>query len=226
MVELRAGSIFIDGVDIADVGVGDLRSRMSIIPQQAILFAGTMRSNLDPFGEHCDAEIELALRRVCMWETVESLPGGLDAAIGAGGANLSVGERQLICIARAILRTDTRILVLDEATAAIDLHTEAMVQRAIRCIFENCTVICIAHRLDTVVDYDYIMVLRPVSVDVTGDRNATSGEPIDSLCEFDHAYHLLNDPNSEFFKMASQAGPKSFASLYNRAKAAYFEHHP
>jgi ABC-type multidrug transport system fused ATPase/permease subunit len=225
MVELRAGSILIDGVDIASVGLGDLRSRLSIIPQTPFVFAGTMRYNLDPFGEHTDAEVELALQRVGLWEAVQGLPNGIESELSEGGANLSQGQRQLVCIARAMLQNNP-VLVLDEASAALDLQTDALIQQSIRTAFQHCSILTIAHRIDTVVDYDYVMVLRSVSSSSADGAQSDGTEPreddmTESLCEFDHPYTLMCNPDSEFYKMTSQAGPTAFANLKSRAKAAY-----
>jgi ABC-type multidrug transport system fused ATPase/permease subunit len=221
MVELRAGSVLIDGVDTASVGLGDLRSRLSIIPQSPVIFSGSLRYNLDPFSEHADADLEQALRQVDMWRAVEAMPAGLATAMAEGGANLSQGERQLLCIARALLRKNP-ILVLDEATAAIDLKTDALIQQSIRQAFQHCTIITIAHRLDTIVDYDYVMVLNPVTP-MPGQEHEDNPTLCDSLREFDHPYKLLSNPDSGFYQMAQAAGPSGFASLYQRAKAAYME---
>jgi len=192
---------------------------MSIIPQQPVMFSGSVRYNVDPFYEHTPEEIELALRRVSMWDAVSALPGGIDATVAEFGGNFSQGQRQLICIARALLRNNP-IIVLDEATAAIDTATDALIQGTIRNAFSHCTIITIAHRLETVVDYDRILVLTPVQP--TGDEEDASRDQLcDSLCEFDHPYTLLSDPESEFHRMAMQAGPAGFAQLLARAKTAY-----
>jgi ABC-type multidrug transport system fused ATPase/permease subunit len=202
-------------VDIASVGLGDLRSRLSIIPQTPFVFAGTMRYNLDPFGEHSDAAIEESLRRVGMWEAVMGLPEGLSSQLSEGGSNLSSGQKQLICIARSQLKKSP-ILVLDEATAAVDLKTDALIQQSIRQHFRHCTIITIAHRLDTIVDYDYVLVLRSLSASTAAD-----GAEAESLCEFGHPYTLMCDPQSEFHKMTAATGPAGFATLRERAEAAF-----
>lgn len=168
MVELSEGHIYIDGVDISRLGLHKLRSRIAIVPQDASLFNGTIRSNLDPTSMCNDAQLWDALERVYMRDAVKALgrddtkdgitSSGLDAAVRENGANLSVGERQLLCLARVIL-SGVKIVVLDEASASLDNTTDALIQQTVRNQLANRTIITIAHRLATIADYDRILVV-------------------------------------------------------------------
>merc|ERR1711971_1204711 len=159
IVELDQGQICIDGIDISTLGLHCLRNKLTIIPQDPILFSGTLRMNLDPFDKYSDAELWQALKLSHLDSFVTSLKEGLQHNISEGGENLSVGQRQLICLARALLRK-TRILVLDEATAAVDLETDDLIQSTLRDFFKDCTVLTIAHRLSTIMDYNKIIVMK------------------------------------------------------------------
>lgn len=156
--EPSGGRIRIDGVDIAQIDLSVLRGRIEMIPQDPHLFEGTIRSNIDPEVEHGDEEIRAVLRRVHAYDLVDRLPGGLDEPIRSGGTNLSSGQRQLLCVARALLRR-ARILLLDEATSSVDHETAGLILQAISEAFRGCTVITIAHRLQTVMDSDRILVM-------------------------------------------------------------------
>ncbi|KAL1740116.1 P-loop containing nucleoside triphosphate hydrolase protein [Schizophyllum fasciatum] len=172
LVELTSGSIVIDGVDISTVGLADLRSGLSIIPQDPLLFSGTLRSNLDPFGLHDDARLWDALKRSYLVESLKAeseddSPEGartpvnrfsLDSVIEDEGNNLSIGQRSLVSLARALVK-DTNILILDEATASVDYETDRNIQDTIAREFKDRTILCIAHRLKTIIGYDRICVM-------------------------------------------------------------------
>ncbi|XP_076324296.1 LOW QUALITY PROTEIN: ATP-binding cassette sub-family C member 5-like [Tachypleus tridentatus] len=176
LTELTSGTIHIDGVDISKLGLEDLRSRMSVIPQDPVLFHGTVRYNLDPFQRNTDKEMWEALEKTHMKEKVMLLDGGLDASVVEHGANFSVGERQLLCMARAFLRC-TKVLLLDEATAAIDLETDHLIQKTIKEVFAESTVLIIAHRLSTVLNCDRVMVLQEGKIVEFEDPSVLSGNP-------------------------------------------------
>lgn len=198
------GKIWIDKILTTEIGLHDLRKKMSIIPQEPVLFTGTMRKNLDPFNEHTDEELWRALEEVQLKEAIEDLPGKMDTELAESGSNFSVGQRQLVCLARAILKNN-RILIIDEATANVDPRTDELIQQKIREKFAQCTVLTIAHRLNTIIDSDKIMVLD-------------SGR----LKEYDEPYVLLQNPESLFYKMVQQLGKGEAAALTETAKQVYF----
>ncbi|VAH25241.1 unnamed protein product [Triticum turgidum subsp. durum] len=158
LVEPAKGQIVIDGVDICTLGLHDLRSRFGVIPQEPALFEGTVRSNIDPIGQYSEAEIWQALECCQLKDTVAAKPEKLDAPVADMGENWSVGQRQLLCFSRVILKR-SQILFMDEATASVDSQTDAAIQRIIREEFRECTVISIAHRVPTVMDSDRVLVL-------------------------------------------------------------------
>ncbi|XP_043683570.1 multidrug resistance-associated protein 1 isoform X4 [Vespula pensylvanica] len=188
ILEAASGKIIIDGIDIATLGLHDLRTKLTIIPQDPVLFSGTLRMNLDPFDQHTDDEVWRALERAHLKSFVQNLFNGLLHEVSEGGDNLSVGQRQLICLARALLRK-TKVLVLDEATAAVDLETDDLIQRTIREDFKDCTVLTIAHRLNTILDSDKVILL---------DKGL--------IIEYDSPEVLLRNSSSAFYSMAKDAG--------------------
>lgn len=188
IIESSGGCISIDDVRISDIGLHDLRSRLSIIPQDPVLFSGTLRLNLDPFETHSDAEVWRALELSHLKEYVKAQPSGLQHTVDEDGSNFSVGQRQLVCLARALLR-QSKVLVLDEATAAVDLETDDFIQTTIREQFKDSTVLTIAHRINTILDYDRVLVL---------DQG--------KIAEFDTPTNLLSQSSSIFHGMAKDAG--------------------
>ena len=178
----------IDEVDVMRIGLRDLRTKLGIIPQSPVLFSGTIRSNMDPFGYYTDEEIYDALDKCRMKDTVDNMTDGLQSAVAEYGENLSQGQRQLLCLGRALLRK-CKILLLDEATSSVDYETDRAIQTTIREAFKGCTIITIAHRVNTIMDSDKILVME----------NGTVGE-------FDAPQTLLADKNSLFSDIVSHSG--------------------
>lgn len=159
ILEAECGSIHIDGVDIQTLGLHHLRTGMSVINQHPVLFSGcTIRENLDPFHSYSDEDIIDALTDVQMIEAVRELPNGMKSIVAEGGSNFSVGQRQLLCLSRAILQK-SKILVLDEPSANVDGRTDKLLQHAVNKSFQESTIVSVAHRLDTIIDNDMILVL-------------------------------------------------------------------
>ncbi|XP_077497298.1 multidrug resistance protein mrp-7-like isoform X2 [Amblyomma americanum] len=182
------GRILIDGVDIANVPLKRLRTGITVIPQDPSLVRGTMRMNLDPTGSHTDDQLWQALRQAHLATLVKGHSAGLEMETADGGANLSVGQRQLVCLARALLR-GSKVLLLDEATSQMDGDTDRLIQATLRQAFAHSTLIAIAHRIHTVLDYDRILVMDE-------GRVREYGTPAS----------LLSNANSAFYRMAMDAG--------------------
>lgn len=217
-VEASRGSIVIDNIDIKDLGTEDLRSKLTIIPQDPTLFSGSLRSNMDPFDQFRDEDIFTALRRVHLLpsedvtDTIASSESTVDVvnsnvfkdletAVTEGGKNFSQGQRQLLCLARALLKS-SRIVLMDEATASVDFETDKAIQKTISTEFADSTILCIAHRLHTVIEYDRILVLD-------------QGE----IVEFDSPLTLISNSESAFYKMCRNSG--EFDSLVALAKSKH-----
>ncbi|XP_054157358.1 ATP-binding cassette sub-family C member 3-like [Oppia nitens] len=188
LIEASSGKIIIDGIDISEVDLHELRTRLTILPQDPVLYSGTIRLNLDPLGICSDDDLWIALEHSHLKSFVKSCDGELDYRVTDCGDNISVGQRQLICLARALIRK-TRILILDEASAAVDVETDALIQQTIRQHFKSCTVLTIAHRLNTIMDSDRVLVLNEGRV-----------------AEFDSPMKLLTNSSSIFYCLSKDAG--------------------
>lgn len=186
LVDPAGGRILIDKLDICSIGLKDLRTKLSIIPQEPTLFRGTVRNNLDPLGQHSDEEIWEALEKCQLKTAISTTSALLDTVVSDDGDNWSAGQRQLFCLGRVLLRRN-KILVLDEATASIDSATDAILQKVIRQQFSSCTVITIAHRVPTVTDSDKVMVLS-----------------YGKLLEYETPAKLLEDKQSAFAKLVAE----------------------
>ncbi|XDA80090.1 hypothetical protein R6Z07M_010050 [Ovis aries] len=199
------GRIWIDGLWTSDIGLHDLRKKMSVALQEPVLFTGTMRKNLDPFNEYLEEELWNVLEEVQLKEAIKALPSGLDTELAESGLNLSVGQRQLVCLARTVLRKN-QILILDKATSNVDPRTDEFIQKKIREKFTQCTVLTITHRLSTVIDCERILVL-----DSWRRR------------EFARPYDLLQNTDSLFYKMVQKLGKAEASALTERAKQVHSE---
>ncbi|XP_050295811.1 probable multidrug resistance-associated protein lethal(2)03659 [Anthonomus grandis grandis] len=201
---INEGKILIDGVDAGSVPFTRLRSSLSIIPQEPVLFSGTLRKNLDPFDEYTDEALWNALEEVELKPAVSELPQGLESKMSEGGSNFSVGQRQLVCLARAIVRKN-KILVLDEATANVDPHTDTLIQKTIRSKFSHCTVLTIAHRLHTIMDSDKVLVMDAGRV-----------------VEFGHPHELLQKKEGgAFYELVQQTGKAMAENLSTIADESF-----
>ncbi|EPB91889.1 hypothetical protein HMPREF1544_01183 [Mucor circinelloides 1006PhL] len=206
-IEATEGSIVIDQVDISKIGTKDLRSKLTIIPQDPVLFSGTLGSNMDPFDQFTQEEIFTALRRVHLLNDTsdqdvnQNVFKDLTTPVSEGGKNFSQGQRQLLCLARALLKR-SKVVLMDEATASVDFETDKAIQKTIACEFQDSTILCIAHRLNTVIEYDRILVLD-------------HGEMI----EFASPLDLLQNEESAFYKMCRNSG--EFDTLLELAKAKH-----
>ncbi|KAK9077607.1 hypothetical protein SSX86_005944 [Deinandra increscens subsp. villosa] len=191
LVEPAAGQILIDGINISTIGLHDLRSRLSIIPQDPTMFEGTIRSNMDPLEEYTDDKIWEALDKCQLGDEVRSKEGKLDSPVNENGENWSVGQRQLVCLGRVLLKK-TKVLVLDEATASVDTATDGMIQQTLGKHFTDSTVIMIAHRITSVLDSDMVLVIEQGLVD-----------------EYDSPTKLLEDNSSSFAKLVAEYSMRS-----------------
>ena len=190
-IEKDGGIVLIDGVNSREIGTEALRLNLSIIPQDPVMFSNTVRYNLDPFRKASEEELWHVLKKVRMGEVIAELPKGLDEEVAEGGENFSQGQRQLICIARALLRKP-KILVMDEATASIDNETDAIIQEMIRENFQDATVLTIAHRLNTIMDSDRILVLddgRIAELDTPDNLLSKEEGHFKAMVDKSHAAH-------------------------------------
>ncbi|KAN0028502.1 hypothetical protein ACTFIV_010347 [Dictyostelium citrinum] len=183
MVECSKGSILIDGVDISKIGLHELRSSLGIVPQDPFIFSGTIRLNIDPFNIYTDSEIWVALEKVKLKSTISSMPLKLESMIEEGGEGLSFGQKQLLCLSRTILK-NPKIILMDEATSGIDYVTSDLIKQTVNNCFKNCTMITIAHRLDTIIDSTKIAVV---------DKG--------KLIEYDSPKNLIENQETRFSKL-------------------------
>ena len=201
LVELAEGKIKIDDIDVQTVGLDQLRSVVTIIPQDSVLFSGTIRFNLDPFDQYSETQLWEALEKSNMKQFVLEIEGGLDSNVSEYGENLSAGQRQLICLTRALLR-NSKILILDEASSSLDPETDRLIQDSIRKHLKHATILTIAHRLSTLADYDKILVME----------NGT-------IVEYGTPKHLLERSNSKlngFVESLGRAGASQFREIVRK----------
>ncbi|KAG0003754.1 hypothetical protein BGZ79_000079 [Entomortierella chlamydospora] len=203
IVEASRGTIYIDGIDISTLGLNDLRTKVGVISQEPVLFVGTIRSNLDPFGQHEDNALWRALDAVHLGDKVREMPLRLDSSVVENGKNFSLGQRQLICIARSLV-IGSKIIVLDEAAASMDMVTDKLLQEATKENFADCTVLTIAHRMNTIIESDKVLVMD-------GGVVAEFGEP----------YKLLQNPDGVFARLVSHTGEAASKKLAMTAKDAH-----
>ncbi|THG05399.1 hypothetical protein TEA_002118 [Camellia sinensis var. sinensis] len=201
IVEPAAGQILIDGIVISSIGLHDLRSRLSIIPQDPTMFEGTVRSNLDPLEEHTDGQIWEALDKCQLGDEVRNKEGKLDSAVTENGENWSMGQRQLVCLGRVLLKK-SKVLVLDEATASVDTATDNLIQQTLKQHFTDCTVLTIAHRITSVVDSDMVLLL---------DHGL--------IKEFDSPTKLLENKSSSFAKLVAEYSTRSNSNFEKSANS-------
>ncbi|XP_066143996.1 ATP-binding cassette sub-family C member 4-like isoform X1 [Euwallacea fornicatus] len=207
---INEGKIIIDGLDINNITFSKLRSSIAIIPQEPVLFSGTLRKNLDPFDEFTDQVLWNALEQVELKTAVAELPQGLESKMSEGGSNFSVGQRQLFCLARAIIKNN-RILVLDEATANVDPHTDALIQTTIRTKFADYTVLTIAHRLHTIMDSDKVLVMD-------AGRNQEFGHPFELLEKKGKFYDLVQQTGKSMAENLSAIAEENFKQISRSKK--------
>jgi ATP-binding cassette subfamily C (CFTR/MRP) protein 1/ATP-binding cassette subfamily C (CFTR/MRP) protein 2 len=205
LAEISAGKIEVDSIDCSFVNLHKLRSSMAIIPQEPVMFGGTLRSNLDPFNEHDDEKLLDVLYKCLLGPVLEANQDGLDARVEPMGSNFSLGTQQLICLARAMLNP-SRVLLLDEATAALDSDTNAAVNEVLKAHFSDRTIFTIAHRLDTIIESDRILT---VSAGV--------------VAEFERPDVLLENPESIFHELCMNTGKAQFEVLAAKARQHAFE---
>ncbi|XP_061266623.1 ATP-binding cassette sub-family C member 4-like isoform X3 [Bos javanicus] len=199
------GGVWIDGHWTTNIGLHDLRKKMSVAPQEPVLFIGTLRKNLDPFNEYLEEELWNVLEEVQLKEAIKALPSEMNTKLAESGLNLSVGQRQLVCLARAILRKN-QILILDKATSNVDPRTGELIQKKIHEKFADCTVLTITHRLSTVIDCERILVLD------SGRQK-----------EYTRPYDLLQNTDSLFYKMVQKLGKAEASALTEMAKQVHSE---